>query len=80
MGILMDDLRSLAQAGLLPASPPRSDGFNTAGPVRIFFSRFGSAITIGLDWNISSALPSTNTCRTLFINIITLHNHVIVVV
>ena len=78
MGILMDDLRSLAQPrALLPASAPRSDGFNTAGPVRIFFSRFGSGNTIGhWDCNISSTLPSTNTCRTLFINMITLDNHV----
>ena len=50
----MDDLRSLAEprAGVPASVPaPRSDGFSTAGPVRIFFSRFGSGNTIG-HWTV----------------------------
>ena len=78
----MDDLRSLAEprAGVPASVPaPRSDGFSTAGPVRIFFSRFGSGNTIGQGILIYRLLPSTNTRRTLFINMITLDNHVVVI-
>ena len=78
----MDDLRSLAEprAGVPASVPaPRSDGFSTAGPVRIFFSRFGSGNTIGHEIVIYRLLTSTNTCRTSFINMITLDNRVVVV-